>query len=744
MLDTTLQQDQTSIGGRFHGRLMTLPCFVYLLIALAAALVIELFVFNSSFFSFDADSHPRREISLPFNQALGKNAAVLDQEHTALSVSDLNLPAATVYIEAYQTYKRLVKARLSIADASHQNLLVPVTELKLVPGGEHNSALGRIWERGNLTALQISFSPEDLRGGLAVTRLIINEPPALNFSLLRTLVMTLGLGGLLLILRLKLYKLTFNPDNWRHRAANYAVLSAALGMSIFVFALNNPRVTEPFGFDYLGEGVMVVTDSRHELLKDLPQTPEEFANCDAHVQQLDAFLKGQLNFDFPTDPRLLQISNVYDQSIRGQIPDLYYLYDRCFYHGKYYSYFGLAPIITIYAPIYLLTGKVPSLALAAFIASIYAVLALFAAFNCLRRSFKLKPNLLTYLTAELGGIFALIIYSMQMWPNHYMMVCVTSIASLAAAAACACLLTVKGISLLKQRLLLTGLGLAVVMVVMSRPLNLVYALLFTGPLLFFYIRSQLDELKTAQHSGRTCLLKSLACAAVPLGIGAVFEMWYNYTRFDSIFEFGVNYMITGQDPHADSLAWSWPVFKNAVYFFIFEPLTYLKDFPFVQLSADNYTNLGNYRYVVHRISLFAMPIFWGICLYPLWCGSKNKLNLPPAEKRLWDMQRLSFGLVLLALPVMVYLCYCAAGVQYRYLSDHSTVTVLIAFVLVISSTQQAPSREGAPYYLLTMFLLVKTIVIGFLLPISDSDGKFAPLNPDAFAGLARLFDPLAF
>lgn len=182
MSNTALQQDQTSIGGRSIGRLMQLPCYVYLLIALLAALLIELFIFNSSFFSFDEDSHPRREISLPFSQSLGRNAAVLDPEHAALTVGDLNLPAATVYIETFQTYKRLVKAKVSIIDTSHQNLLFPVTELKLVPGGEHNSATARIWERGNLTALQIAFAPEDLRGGLAITKLAINEPPALNFS----------------------------------------------------------------------------------------------------------------------------------------------------------------------------------------------------------------------------------------------------------------------------------------------------------------------------------------------------------------------------------------------------------------------------------------------------------------------------------------------------------------------------------------------------------------------------------
>ena len=92
-------------------------------------------------------------------------------------------------------------------------------------------------------------------------------------------------------------------------------------------------------------------------------------NYNPYVQQFDAFQKGQLHLDVEPSQRLLELENPYKPSEREGI---YYLWDRAFYEGKYYSYFGLTPIFTLYYPVYLLTNSLPS---ENFVISVYAFMA---------------------------------------------------------------------------------------------------------------------------------------------------------------------------------------------------------------------------------------------------------------------------------------------------------------------------------------------------------------------------------
>ena len=92
-----------------------------------------------------------------------------------------------------------------------------------------------------------------------------------------------------------------------------------------------------------------------------------------HVKQFDAFLKGQLHLDVEANEKLLALENPYDPAARAEA-EVQYLWDHAFYGGKYYSYFGAAPLIAVHAPIYFLTGGVPSDAYATMVLAVLAVM----------------------------------------------------------------------------------------------------------------------------------------------------------------------------------------------------------------------------------------------------------------------------------------------------------------------------------------------------------------------------------
>ena len=124
-------------------------------------------------------------------------------------------------------------------------------------------------------------------------------------------------------------------------------------------------------------------------------------NQNAYEQQFDALLKGQIALDFAPDERILSLENPYIWDARTET-GAWYPWDRVLYDGQYYSYFGIAPILTIYFPWYFITGTLPAAQTVCFILCMVGILAAAALLITLVRRF--VPN--ATLSLLCLGIFA--------------------------------------------------------------------------------------------------------------------------------------------------------------------------------------------------------------------------------------------------------------------------------------------------------------------------------------------------
>lgn len=718
--------------------LQNLSWYATIILAIVVALIVELFIFNSYYFTFSTSDYQRYEVEVPWQEHLNRKAVVVSPEHASLTVNGFNLHISNVYVETWSPVKRKVAARLALTDNYQQYYPYPVTKFELVPGGEQSTHLIKVWDKGIAQSLVLSFDSKDIAGGIAITKLVINENPSLNFSLIRFILLCSVLSALFLTLRFKFYQFDYDPQSKLHRSLNYCCLAVVLLMSTVVFYLNNPYNTQPFGFDFHGEGVMILTDANHSMLRAMPNTEAELANSDAMVQILDSFRRGQFHLEFTPDARLAHMANPYDQSERAQYKDLYYLYDRPYYQGKQYVAFGIAPVLMIYAPIYLLTGMAPSLALAAFIGTILCVIAVHATFNVIVRSLQLRPNALIFYLAQIAGIFSLQLFSLQVYPSHYLMVYFTAIFWVAVMIMCALTIYHDQCSTMKKNLLLIAFGLGVVMVVLSRPLILLLVLAFSAPFLLGYIKAHLTQ--------RVELLKSALCAVVPISLGAAFTMWYNYARFDSIFEFGYNYQISARDVRGEGIEFSFSILKSWFWYYIVEPLNYLKNFPFVEYPSLNNGDDGGYRYVVNRISLFAIPYYLSLLLFIRHIVANHKLapELSIAET-LVKRHNWSTGLALACAALVGYVIYIKFGIGFRYQSDLLSVLVYVAFILIALHINYSNSNKyQLMFYCMAVYVLCSSILIGFGLTFCDFEGSFSALNPDAYVAMKQIFDPFGF
>ncbi|HEY5078919.1 MAG TPA: hypothetical protein VII43_03695, partial [Opitutaceae bacterium] len=68
---------------------------------------------------------------------------------------------------------------------------------------------------------------------------------------------------------------------------------------------------------------------------------------------MKGFMKGSMAMDLPADPALARMKNPSDPEERGD----HGLHDASYYRGRYFLYFGAAPVVLLFLPFHLLTGS---------------------------------------------------------------------------------------------------------------------------------------------------------------------------------------------------------------------------------------------------------------------------------------------------------------------------------------------------------------------------------------------------
>lgn len=734
---------------------------IKLLLWLLLAIIMESFVCNAGYFTFDDERYAKREVALPFNEQLQRYAMVVAPQQAAITLSDLNQEISTVLVELWspQGGTHYVTGSLWLTDDARQKDFAPVTKFYVVPDGVHNSQLMRMDAKGKVHALQLRFDASTITSGAAITRLTLNAAPPFAFSMVRCGLMLAVFWAVCLCLHFKWYALSVDPQQLKSkrglRITSYFPLIFCLSVLCGCFALCNPYTTNEATFYFTSRGSVQLSPASHTMLLDFPRNVEELTASDAYVQLLDAFNKGQLNLDVPTDPRLEQLHNVFDSTERITSGVEYY-FDRAYYNGKYFVYWGLAPLLTVYYPIYLLTGQVPTMVLASFMLGFAAICAMFWALKSLYYLSQVRANLLLWEVGMCGAILVTGVHTHVITATHYNLPYQSTILWLAIAVGAACSLaqvTTRG----KQLIYALLFGVAVVMVVMSRPLSLLFVLTLAAPIFFF----KLWQLFKAKERW---WLPFISCA-VPVALGAMIVMVYNYLRFASIFEFGQSYQITGWDITANTPELSWIHLKNVLFYYFWEPLTYSKDFPFVLFSDATYNNQGNVIYEEKRFSVFSLPLFWILFTGWFWFSHQRQdkaANVTPSPAPLSSstsqgvtltdngltslrLKQIILGSTVLAALLVAYLEYFNAGVAIRYTGDITLPLAFVVFWLLIDNIRYEPTRLGQILYGVVLFFAVKTIVIELLLALNDFNGGLCyVMYPDALVYLRRLLDPLVF
>jgi len=468
---------------------------------------------------------------------------------------------------------------------------------------------------------------------------------------------------------LKLYKRIYNPKSKGQNCLLFGVVLCCLLPAIYIFCtLDHENVLYPF------TGLL--------------------ENQNGYAQQFDAFLKGQLHLDFAPDKRILSLDNPYLPDARTA-SGAWYPWDRALFEGKYYSYFGIAPILTVYFPYYSLTGALPAPQTVCFIFALLATVAVALLVLRLVRLFVPNCNFCALVLAVVAAEAGSLIYMLQASADMYYIAVLGGILHLMLFllfAFCAYRQEKTGLCVLFS--LLSALNL--VLTVLSRPNMALYAVVCIPIFCCIFFGKEVSLPQS---------IVKLLSFTMPAALGAAFVMWYNFARFGSVLEFGARYQLTVCDVSTYHL--SAGLLLPALYHYFFQFPQLKTDFPYIALTYESFPHGAGYLYVAKMLGAFSFPSLTGIVLSPVTFQRKRS-NVKP----------LTFTLAFACCVTLAFLDTCFGGVCVRYLADVAPIAAVFSGVILLDLQtlfMKNSKRVQSAVFLVVCLLFLLTAFVGFLL-----------------------------
>lgn len=436
---------------------------------------------------------------------------------------------------------------------------------------------------------------------------------------------------------------------------------------------------------------------------------------------VDGWLDGHLYMKVEVPPELLQLADPYDPGLR---PPGMALHDATMYRGRYYLYFGAAPVVTLLLPFRLVSGGVAlPLPAAVWVFTYAGFLVSAGIFLGMRRRYFPETGrgtaglgLVALGTASMGPLLVLrgSIWELPLSSGYFFIM-----------VALGCV----GRSVHAERRALgwmAGAGLSLGLAVASRPTYLFASGVLVVPVLWRWWQG-----RTEGRAGWSQVAQWALAGAVPLGAVGLAMAWHNYARFGSPTEFGVKYQFSGIfEAQTQHFRWSYGALNAWLYGV--EAAEWTRYFPFLHRGATPEVPAGHLGFDdVYGVGV-NLPLVWLALLAPWAAGRRGDGE----RGRLW----VGLGAaVMIAAGTAIPLTFFYAAMA-RYGADFLPAWLLLA-MMGWMGVQRWVRLSGRGRWLRVAVgggavgLAVASIFFAVLLSF-DAYGNLRRMSPRAYARIA--------
>lgn len=533
-------------------------------------------------------------------------------------------------------------------------------------------------------------------GSVLLTEVALNRRPPVAFSALRVLLVYALIASLWGIWRFRLWKVVYTSQNQRHRLAMVGSLFLCL---VVLCPLCG------------GSG-----------LKKVPYTE---SSPNAYEQLFEALLEGRVDLDVRMDPSVLDsLENPYDYTERSEAVEAEGLdrfgpfWDRAYYEGKFYCYFGIAPVLVIFFPMYFLTGMAPNLTLVVLLLLLFGTAALYGALTEMLRYFRIRVPLLLlclgFPALFFGALFPMIASCADMYYTA-----VASGLTFLSATLYFGFAALNRCGKIKRRVFFALSGVCLALTVASRPTVVLYAALLIPP--FIGVLAERERRISERLTDAASFLAPLVLCMLPI-------LLYNAIRFGSPFEFGATYQLTFSDIRYNRLSFSM-LGETLMHYFLQAP-SFSGLFPYLRPSVMELNTYGSYFYSAVSLGALCFPLAWV-------GGAQGFLTKNrPIKKAVY--------LLALCVPFAVAFCdLCLGGVNLRYMADILLPLLLVGLLVLLELSGRVNEKhsEGTSFrfFCFAWGVLLGTFVMGFVLVFANERNWIYEHVPAGFRFVERIF-----
>lgn len=432
---------------------------------------------------------------------------------------------------------------------------------------------------------------------------------------------------------------------------------------------------------------------------------------------IDGWLDGQLHMKVDVPPALLALKDPYDPRIR---PIGLGLHDASFYRGKYYVYFGVAPVVTLMLPYRVLTGTDLPLAVTVLVFTYGGFLASALLWWAIGRRYfpgsQWYIGVLGVLVLGFAGLGPMLIRRPHMWEGPI------------AGGYCFAMLTLACVwrSLhAERRGLWFGLAaLALGLAIASRPTYLLASPLLALPLLFWW------------QEDRRVPWRAAVCAVVPLAVVGSLMALHNFLRFGNPLEFGQAYQFSlDYESKVTHFSRSYVPFNGWRYFF--SVAQWSDHFPFIQPAhlPPKPAGFGGHDDVYGVMT--NLPFAWLALLAPLAVWRRDTAE--------WRRLATWLGSATVLFAVMAGVLLCFFGSLARYQIDFTPTLMLLACVGLLAGERLAqgwrPTLPRVAIGIAAGVLALVSVAFGVLFSL-QLDNLFVEKNRQGAQEVARVLNTI--
>ena len=594
---------------------------------IAGIFLLEVLLSNFVWFAYVAGKTDASEILPAEGEAfsVSKDSSFVD---LACGEFPLNSIRFTVSSEESE-YDALATVNFYVFDGNNISSANLIRGEKIAVGNIPRSYTFYLNSRGDMTGFSLEF--KDIKDNCTVSDIVVNPRYEFSFNYVRFAAMLFAASIIYLIKSQKCKQLRDEMTFVQAGILSCAVCCCSVIM-LWSFASSGEKGTY---IAYPLEG--------------------EIKNYSPYIQQLDAFIKGQIHLDVQPSAELLALENPYTPDNRAGVN---FVYDRAFFDGKYYSYFGIAPILVFYYPYYLVTGRLPvDSSVMGFFSLITAVFLPLAVveWNKFRKS-GMRPWLSC--VVAVGAFFASSALIIQR--GRLVFYYVASAAAMAFVSAYLFwIIKALGSKKIMRTVSMFLAGLSFALGFLSRLNTVLPAAIVTAVFIIIYLVKAIKEKKTA------LFIRDMIFLGIPVAASLAFSLYYNYIRFGDMLQFGTDYQLTLSnvtlyDGGANGII-------PAIIHYFLQPFGFSQDFPYFSFSLIGLRDYGKQVYIDSNFGIFAMPFMLSLLLSPVIFKSR----------RISVGGKTMLAASLAAILATAYLNFCYGGVIFRYTAD---LTVVAAFV----------------------------------------------------------------